>query len=112
MAQDIKIVQLRLAVDQQTNVFLWPMPPIPEDGNYDTWNQSQRQIADMVERKWVRLSSNQATASYEAIVAQSEIPEPNWPDLSFEEILEIAFGTTHIIKEKEHPTLQKLWGIE
>jgi len=88
------------------------VPPIPEDGNHNTWNQSQRQIAEMAEKSWVRMSSNQATQSYEAIVAQGEIPEPAWPDLSFQEILEIAFGSTHIIEDREHPALRKLWGIE
>ena len=112
VAQDIKIVDLRLAIDRQTNVILWPVPPIPEDGNHNTWNQSQRQIAEMAEKSWVRMSSNQATQSYEAIVAQGEIPEPAWPDLSFQEILEIAFGSTHIIEDREHPALRKLWGIE
>jgi len=32
--------------------------------------------------------------------------------LSFEDILEIAFGSTHIIEDREHPALRKLWGIE
>jgi hypothetical protein len=45
-------------------------------------------------------------------VAQGEIPEPTWPDLTFEDILEIAFGKTHIIDSPDHPALRKLWGME
>jgi hypothetical protein len=112
VAQDMKPAILRLSVDRQGNLFLWPVPPLPADGNDNSWNQSQRQIADMAEHSWVRLSSNRATGSYDAIVAQGEIPEPGWPDLSFEDILEIAFGSTHIIEDREHPALRKLWGIE
>ena len=112
VAQDMKSVILRLSVDRQGNLFIWPVPPLPEDGNDNSWNQSQRQIADMAEHNWVRLSSNRATGSYDAIVAQGEIPEPVWPDLSFEDILELAFGSTHIIEDREHPALRKLWGIE
>ena len=112
VAQDMKPVILRLSVDRQGNLFIWPVPPLLEDGNDNSWNQSQRQIADMAEHNWVRLSSNRATGSYDAIVAQGEIPEPRWPDLSFADILEIAFGSTHIIEDREHPALRKLWGIE
>ena len=66
----------------------------------------------MAEKNWVRLSSNRQTGSYEAMVAKGEIPEPTWPDLTFEDILEIAFGKTHIIDSPDHPALRKLWGME
>ena len=112
VAQDIKLVTLQLSIDRQGNVFLWPVPPVPEDGNDNSWNQSQREIATMAENQWIRLSSNRATGSYEAMVAKGEIPEPTWPDLTFEDILEIAFGKTHIIDNPDHPALRKLWGME
>ena len=112
VAQDIKLVTLQLSIDRQGNVFLWPVPPVPEDGNDNSWNQSQREIAVMAEKNWVRLSSNRQTGSYEAMVAKGEIPEPPWPDLTFEDILEIAFGKTHIIDNRDHPALRKLWGME
>jgi hypothetical protein len=112
VAQDIKLVTLQLSIDRQGNVFLWPVPPVPEDGNDNSWNQSQREIATMAENQWIRLSSNRATGSYEAMVAKGEIPEPPWPDLTFEDILEIAFGKTHIIDNRDHPALRKLWGME
>ena len=112
VAQDIKQFILKLAIDRQGNVFLWPVPPRQEDGNENTWNQSQREIAALAETFWVRLASNRAIGSYEPFKAQGEIPEPTWPDHSFEEILEIAFGSSHVIKDREHPALLKLWGIE
>ena len=112
VAQDLKLVTLKLSIDRQGNVFLWPVPPAPEDGNENSWNQSQRQIAVMAEKNWVRLSPNRATGSYEVMVAKGEIPEPTWPDLTFEDILEIAFGKTHIIDNRDHPALRKLWGME
>lgn len=110
VAQDLKIVCLRLTIDRQGNVSLWPVPPIPDDGAENTWNSTQRQVAAMAETQWVRLSSNRAVGYYEAVVAQGDIPEPIWPDLSFEEILTIAFGSTHVIEDRDHPALRKLWG--
>ena len=112
VAQDMKQVILKLAIDRQGNIFLWPVPPRQEDGNENTWNQSQREVAALAETFWVRLASNRAIGSYEPFKAQGEIPEPTWPDHSFEDILEIAFGSSHVIKDREHPALLKLWGIE
>lgn len=112
VAQDLKIVCLRLTIDRQGNVSLWPVPPIPDDGAENTWNSTQRQVAAMAETQWIRLSSNRAVGCYEAVVAQGDIPEPIWPDLSFEEILSIAFGSTHVIEDRNHPALQRLWGLE
>ena len=112
VAQDIKQVILKLGIDRQGNIFLWPIPPTPEDASENTWNQSQRQVAEMAETSWIRLTSNRALGCYEPMVAQGEIPEPTWPDHTLEEILEIAFGSTHLIADREHPALLKLWGLE
>ena len=112
ISKDAKRVTLKLAIDRQVNLFLWPVPPVPEEGNDNPWNQSQREVAELAETQWVRLTSNRSVGCYEPIVAQGDIPEPVWPDLSMEEILTIAFGSTHVITDHEHPALQKLWGLE
>ena len=112
VGQDIKQVILKLAIDRQGNIFLWPVPPRQEDGNENIRNQSQREIAALSESFWVRLASNRAIGAYEPFRAQGEIPEPIWPDLPLGAILEIAFGSSHIIEDLEHPALLKLWGIE
>ncbi len=110
VGQDLKIVSLRLTIDRQGNLSLWMVPPIPENGAENTWNSTHRQIAAMAEAKWVRLTSNRAVGCYEAVVAQGDIPEPIWPHLSFGDILDIAFGSTHVIEDRDHPALRKLWG--
>ena len=53
----------------------------------------------MAETSWLRLMPNGALGCYEPMVAQGEI-------------LEIAFGSTHLIADREHPALLKLWGLE
>ena len=110
VALDIKHVQLRLGIDRQGNVFLWPVPLPPTDIAENTWNLSQRQIADLSERRWVRMTSNRTIGAYEAFEAGGEIPEPTWPELTFAEILEIAFGHGHVIDDRDHPALRTLRG--
>ena len=110
--QDVKFVVLSLAIDRQGNVFLWEVPPVSVEGRENIWNQSQRQCANMAENKWIRLQSNTSSGSYDAQVAEGEIPEPIWPTLSFDEILNIAFPPTHIIDSLDHPALRKLRGAD
>jgi hypothetical protein len=112
IAKDAKRVTLKLAIDRQSNLFLWPVPPIPTEGTDNPWNQSQREVADLAEEQWVRLTSNRSVGCYEPIVAQGDIPAPVWPEMSMGQILSIAFGSTHVIMDHEHPALQKLWGLE
>ena len=69
-------------------------------------------MAELAEDLWVRLTSNRSVGCYEPLVAKGNISEPVWPELSMDEILTIAFGSTHVITDHEHPALQKLWGLE
>ena len=66
----------------------------------------------MAETSWLRLMPNQTLGCYEPMVAQGEIFEPTWPNYTLEEILEIAFGSTHQISDRKHPAVLKLWGLE
>lgn len=110
VAHDMKHVQLRLGIDRQGNLFLWPVPLPPAEGAENQWNQSQRQVADLAEERWVRMMSNNAIGAYEALEAGAEIPEPTWPELTFADILEIAFGHGNVIDDRDHPALRKLRG--
>ena len=107
---DIKFVCLRMAIDRQGNVSLWPVPRSALDGNENTWNLSQRKIATCAETKWIRMISNQELGAYDMIEAGGELPEPTWPDLSFTQILEIAFGGGHLIETHDHPSIKHLNG--
>lgn len=109
-ATDMKLVQVRLGIDRQGNLFLWPVPLPAAEGSENSWNQSQRQVADLAEKRWVRMKSNNAIGAYEAFEAGAEIPEPAWPELTFAEILEIAFGHGHVIDDRDHPALRTLRG--
>lgn len=110
VGSDMKHVQLRLGIDRQGNLFLWPVPLPTTETQENSWNQSQRQVADLAEKRWVRMKSNTAIGAYEAFEAGAEIPEPTWPELTLAEILEIAFGRGHVIDDRDHPALRTLRG--
>jgi hypothetical protein len=47
--------------------------------------------------------------AYEIFEAMGKLPEPEWPDLTFEQILEIAFRD-RFISDLNHPVLRRLRG--
>jgi hypothetical protein len=48
--------------------------------------------------------------AYEIFEASGDLPEPGWPDISFEEILKIAFRE-RLVDRADHPLVQRLRGI-
>jgi hypothetical protein len=99
---------LALAVDRQGNPFLWPTRLPGPDGRIDPWNQSALEGCELARTEWVRLKSNQKIGAYDVSVASFHA-EPEWPDLSFQEILRIAFKDK-VISDWEHPVLKRLRG--
>ena len=111
LGEEIKYVDLRLAIDRQGNFFLWPVPPTQNTGSENTWNVTQRDIANKAEHLWMRMISNQAISSYFGKEAEGGIPEPHWGSDTMEYYLKIAFGGEHIIETEDHPVIDKLRGF-
>ena len=66
----------------------------------------------MAKKTWIRLTSNTSIGCYEPHPAKGVIPEPTWPNLPMDEILNIAFGSMYVIDSLDHPALLKLWGAD
>jgi hypothetical protein len=47
--------------------------------------------------------------AYDVAVASGQIVEPTWPDLSFQQLIKIAFRDA-MIDSWDHPVLQRLRG--
>jgi hypothetical protein len=63
----------------------------------------------MAKTKWMRLVANMSMGAYDLYEASDLLPEPEWPDLPFSEILRIAFKDKYI-DEMDHPVLKRLRG--
>jgi hypothetical protein len=57
------------------------------------------------------VKSNMSLGGYEVFMAekQNQIPEPEWPELSFEELCKIAFRD-RLINVPDHPVIKRLRG--
>lgn len=100
---------LYTAIDRQGSIFLWPVKLPPPDGRLDHWSQSAMEAVSHAKKGWIRLVSQRSAGCYEVLQAQQGIPEPEWPDMQFDEIMRIAFRDNRI-SDINHPVLRKLRG--
>jgi hypothetical protein len=97
------------AVNRQGVFFVWPIRLPGSDGKIDSWSQSASEAMNIAQGKWVRLSPNMGLGAYEISMAPELRADPVWPDLSFQEIIKIAFRD-RMISDWDHPVLKRLRG--
>jgi hypothetical protein len=97
------------AINRQGVCFVWPARLPRPDGKFDNWGLSALEAAQMAQKTWVRVTSNQSLGAYEVFEAPAQLPEPNWPDVPFRELLRVAFKDK-FIDSLDHPVLRKLRG--
>ena len=96
-------------MNRQGVLTLWPVRLPGEDGRLDEWNASALAAAEMARDRWVRVVANMGLGAYEVYEASGDLPEPTWPELTFTEILKVAFKGRYIT-EIEHPVIRRLRG--
>lgn len=96
-------------INRQGVLSLWPVRLPREDGRHDEWNRSALEAADLAQGKWLRVAANMSLGAYEVYEAVSKLPEPDWPEVTFSEILKIAFRE-RFITDLSHPVVRRLRG--
>jgi hypothetical protein len=96
-------------MNRQGVLTLWPVRMPGDDGRLDEWNASALEAAEMAQGRWVRVVANMSLGAYEVYEATGDLPDPDWPDLPFAEILKVAFKG-HYITDIDHPVIRRLRG--
>jgi hypothetical protein len=97
------------ATNRQGIVFLWPVKlPAPDDRKTE-WPRSAREAAEMAMTRWIRMKANMSLGAYEITVAESAMADPVWPDLTFQELVRIAYRE-RMITTLDHPVIKRLRG--
>lgn len=96
------------AVTRQGVTILWPLRLPGSDGRLDDWGRSAMAAADAARTQWVRMAANRALGAYE-IFTGTMPAEPQWPDVTFDELVQVAFKD-HFIEDLNHPVLKGLRG--
>lgn len=107
--QDSVMVRLTMAVTRSGDLFLWPLKLPGPDGRSCRWHESALVAAQRAETSWVRVAANMSSGCYDVYEAQGIKLEPEWPELSFRELLRLCFKD-RLIDSPDHPFLKRLRG--
>jgi hypothetical protein len=109
LAGEVVYKTLFTAINRQGVVFLWPVKlPAPDDRKSE-WPRSAREAAEMAMTRWIRMKANLSLGAYEITVAESTMADPVWPDLSFQELVRLAFRD-RMITTLDHVVIKRLRG--
>jgi hypothetical protein len=97
------------AVSRTGVVFLWPVKVPSTDSRASEWHTSAATAAQHAMRTWVRIRANMSLGAYEISEATGNIPNPVWPEHSFDALIRIAFKD-RIIRDLNHPVVKRLRG--
>jgi hypothetical protein len=105
----VRGMTLHLAIDRANNPFLIPVPLPDDNGQRNSWPQSLLGAIEHARERWVRIESDKSAGVYQVHEAQGSLEEPKWPELSLEELVNIAFAG-RVINDLEHPKVQSALG--
>ena len=109
VSEEMYRATLFTAINRQGVAFLWPVRLPSPDGRQSEWQRSAAEAAELAMKGWVRVRANMALGAYDIFQASTLIPEPEWPELSFSEMLSIAFKE-RVVSSLDHPVLKRLRG--
>jgi hypothetical protein len=109
LQNEVRCVTLFTAINRQGVVFLWPVKIGAGSARILEWYRSAREAAEMCMTGWHRVKANMILGAYEMTPAGGVIPDPEWPTVSFPELLRIAFRD-RFIDRLDHPVVRQLRG--
>src|SRR5262249_29715034 len=85
-----------LAINRQGEPFIWPVKMPGPDGRSNSWTRTAMEAAMRAATSWVRVQANMSLGSYSVEIARAQWPEPTWPEMTFLQLLGVAFRDTLI----------------
>ena len=105
--EDTKLVEVLACITSQGEIFLWQLGIPSVDGRVNDWTATAREIAQMAQERWVRVAPNMSEGRYDYYIMDNKIPDPEWPDMGFGEMIELAFKS-RIIDQPDHPLYRRM----
>jgi len=79
------------------------------DGRTDGWMTSMLEAVRLAKDSWIRIEASMPGGYYVVHQAVGDLGSPAWPDITFSEMVEIAFRG-RIIDAFDHPVLRRARG--
>ena len=95
-------------ITRQGVLALWPLK-LEKDGKLNPWHESALEAAQLAEEQWVSVRADMSLGAYQIFLATAELPEPEWPDHTFSELVRLGFKGL-IVDTPDHPLIQQLTG--
>jgi hypothetical protein len=112
LGAEVSFVTLFTAITREGNLFFWPVKLPDPEGRPSSWNDSAREAASEAIVSWVRVQANMGIGAYEYWVAPGDLAKPKFPELTFSELLSIAFKGDRFIDTLDHPVVGRLRGTK
>ncbi len=93
--------------------FLWPVKVAAPGERLDPWSTSAHEAAAKAMQERIRLVANRSLGAYETIVTENQPVgfEPRWPEVSFQELIRLAFRGGKLIDNFDHPVIRQIRGL-
>ena len=95
-------------ITRQGVLALWPLK-LEKDGKLNPWHESALEAAQLAEKQWVSVRADMSLGAYQIFLATAELPEPEWPEHTFSELVRLGFKGL-IVDAPDHPLIQQLTG--
>jgi hypothetical protein len=109
VSTEVVMEMIYTTINRQRVVSLWPVPLPASDGRVNEWHRSAQEAADRARVRWIRVAANMSLGAYEIFEAPGQIPEPEWPEYTYQDLLRIGFRN-RIVDSLDHPVLKRLRG--
>jgi hypothetical protein len=97
------------AINRQGLLFLWPCRLPGSDGKSPDWITLPLEAVRQAKVGWTRFFWDAGQSRHRIVQAQADLGEPQWPDVSFSNLLKLGFKD-RFINTLDHPVLRKLRG--
>jgi hypothetical protein len=74
-----------------------------------SWYQSGLRAAEEAKKHWIKIVGNKDLGAYDIFAARGDLGDPQWPDLTFAELIELAFHDK-LIDTMDHPVVREING--
>ena len=107
LESDLVKVRLHVCMNRAQDLFLWPIK-LNRRGIGKSWSDSALELAEKAKLNWIRITAATEINRYR-LIAQKQGRRPKWPDMSFQQALDIAFADFRV-DSYDHPVAKMLMG--
>jgi hypothetical protein len=110
VSTELRQVRLFTAINKRGTVFLWPVK-LPNDDNDRIRRiaDTALQCAEQAKTLWVKMRWERDLGGYAMQRATGDLGEPQWPDKSLRDLLELAFQH-NLVDRPDHPVIREFAG--